>query len=869
MVFGRCTKYSGEQLSQIAFPLGGIGTGCISVSGTGALVEWQIKNRPALHTMNRHTFAALRVCPRGEPDAAVTRVVESPLGPPYNKHPRTVDGVYYQESGLGDVFGLPRMKRAVFCGAYPFCKMKFEDDRLPVSVEMEAWNPMIPLNEEDSGIPIAVLNYRMTNEADTAMDLGLMLSAASPLAETKEGGRRNTFVSRETWRGIVYDNAIMDESDPEYGQVLIATPWKEGFHRSHWHRLGWFDPLQLAWDEFSKKGTLSENCYDDHPPGYKATASLGANAVLGPGESATIPFWITWCFPVTEYPFGEVKIEGVGSGVREKGKPRWKTWYANRFPTAESVADYFCDHQQRLFEETSRFRAALEESSIDEAVLDAVSSQMAILRTPTVIYLKDGTPYGYEGCGTGQGCCPGSCNHVWNYAQAPDFLYPELMKRMHEKHFKYNASPSGSGGMAFRVRVPLCCVENVPKPAVDGQLGTLIHVYQLWRLTGDDEWLRQIWPAVKLSLEYAWKYWDYNRRGVIEGVHHNTYDIEFHGPNPMAQSYYVGALQACAEMAEHLGEGEKANDYRNLAQRGAEWLKECSFNGEYYVQYMDRDAWRHSEVPIDPPKREVPQMAEGEPKWQFGSGCLSDQLVGEWLATVAGLPSLLDDGERRSALKAIYTYNLKQPLSEHANCQRAFALNDESGVVLCSWPKGGRPILPFIYCDEVWTGIEYQVAAHLMYEGLEEESREIVCHVRSRYDGMRRNPWCEMECGGYYARAMSSWSLLTAASGFQADAGAQRLTFRYSREPKTFFWSTGSAWGRIALSPQRVLLLVHWGRITVSSIQLREHPAGTEWCLKGSPCLASDEGVIAFPKAAELTAGEGIELLSRSQPVDG
>ena len=80
-------------------------------------------------------------------------------------------------------------------------------------------------------------------------------------------------------------------------------------------------------------------------------------------------------------------------------------------------------------------------------------------------------------------------------------------------------------------------------------------------------------------------------------------------------------------------------------------------------------------------------------------------------------------------------------------------------MLLCTWPKGGELSLPFVYSNEVWTGIEYQVASHLMLMGLVDEGLEIVRACRDRYDGRVRNPFNEYECGHWYARAMSSYAL--------------------------------------------------------------------------------------------------------------
>lgn len=813
MPFTRCTVHRDRQRDQIAFPIGGIGTGCISLTGNGALQEWQIANKPNLDSMNPHTFVALRVAAK---DGMVqTRVCEAPFNGPYYKHPRSINGHYFPHNGLGDVFGLPRFRHCTFDGAYPFARVLLSDPQMPVQVEITAYNPLIPLNEDDSGIPIALLDYRIINNGDQALDVSLMANIGNPVAEHADGGRRNRYQESATLRGILFDNALLGDEHLQRGAVYVHTPWPNGFHRCYWPRLGWFDPLQQTWDEFHATGSLENIDFDDHPRGSQAGA-LGLQATVAAGDSVTLPLRISWFFPNASYTLGMPTEAGVDISDNP-AVTRWPHWYSRRFKDVTAVADYYQQHEQRLIDQTAAFRDALESSSVSDAVLDAASSNIAILRSPTVIYLEDGTPYGYEGSNQTDGCCPGSCNHVWNYAQTADYLFPQMMQRMHRRYFKYNVSPTGSGGMAFRLSVPSCCPEQAPKAAVDGQLGTIVHCYQLWCLHADREWLQEIWPALKASLTYCWKFWDQNKSGFIDGIQHNTYDIEFFGPNPLANGYYIAALQAGGELARVMGD-EDAGEFTELAIQASLAMDEMLFNGKWYQQHIDPEAYKKSEVPIKPPQREIAQMAEGEPKWQFGSGCLSDQLVGQWLGKVSGLPDLLDDDKRRSALRAIYQHNFYRRIGDLATCQRSYALNDESALVLCSWPDGGRPALPFIYCDEAWTGVEYHVAAHLIYEGMQEAGEEIVSAVRGRYNGEQRNPWCEYECGAYYARAMSSWSLMTAHLPFYYQASRSSLCLVIHQPQGTAFWSCGSGWGTLQWDQQHCHIQVIYGELQLQWI---------------------------------------------------
>ncbi len=579
----------GEALREIAFPLGGIGTGTISLTGVGGLAEWQIKNRPDQDSINPHSFFALWAREQGaEP---VCKVLAGPVPAPFSRHQRSVNGNFFPGSGLGnaDVPGLPRVDSVTFRGEYPFAHVDYRDAALPVRVSLEAFNPLIPMEPDDSGIPCAVFNFTLTNPTKHKVDATLALTVRNPVELTAKGGCRNRALDEDGLTGVLLGNSRRKKSDPKNGTVAIATPHRRTTRRTAWRRLGWFDALQDFWDEFSRKGTLTENDYRSAGRRNVDDATLGLRVSLKPGQSAVLPVWLTWSFPVFEKYWERVE-EG-------ESKPTWKNHYAHRFPDAVKVARYLKDNVERLRAGTLAFHDALFSSTLPEEVLDAVSSQISILRSTTCIRLPDGTFYGFEGCNCGSGCCIGSCTHVWNYAQALPFLFPSLERSMREADYEHNFSTTGSGAMAFRIDLPLGREQKVGRPAADGQLGGIIKTCREWKFSGDDRWLRKVWPGVVKSLEFAWKYWDYEKRGVIDGLQHNTYDIEFYGPNSMMGSFYLGALRAGEVMAEHLGEAERAAEYRALREKGAAWMDKHLFNGEYYEQKVDNDAYLHAEFP--------------------------------------------------------------------------------------------------------------------------------------------------------------------------------------------------------------------------------------------------------------------------------
>jgi hypothetical protein len=340
---------------------------------------------------------------------------------------------------------------------------------------------------------------------------------------------------------------------------------------------------------------------------------------------------------------------------------------------------------------------------------------------------------------------------------------------------EFGPSQSDAGHQTFRASLPIRPVEHDFHAAADGQLGGIMKVFREWRISGDTEWLRGLWPKVRKSLDYCIETWDPGHKGLVEEPHHNTYDIEFWGPDGMCTSFYLGALTAAIQMGKALGEDTPL--YSELLAKGTRAAETDLFNGEYFVQRIE---WKNlrAKNPVEvksfggaySPEAMALMEKEG-PKYQYGNGCLSDGVLGSWLAEVCGVGQVLDRSKVASHLKAIHQYNLKHDLSDYANPQRpSYAFGSEGGLLLCTWPKGGELSLPFVYSNEVWTGIEYQVAAHLMGLGLIKEGLEIVRTCRDRYDGQIRNPFNEYECGHWYARAMSSYALLQGLSGARYDA---------------------------------------------------------------------------------------------------
>jgi len=775
--------YRGRNLEEIAFPLGGIGTGCVSLGGWGQLRDWEVMNRPAKGNSIPHAFFTLRM--QAGRKAPVCRVLQGPPGGPLAQSGHSAP------RATGE--GLPHFRTASFTGHFPFAEVALSDPRVPASpmrapvrVRLEAFSPFIPLADRDSSIPVAILLYHLTNTARETVAATLVGNLTNVIGDRKDAGRVNRARRARGLTGLYLAAERLPADSPRFGSLALSTWAPEAKVWPRWRA----DQLWKFWERVEADDLIARG------RGTSDTGSLVIRLRLRPGETATVPILITWHFPTCEKYWGR--------GQTTEPAPTWRNYYASQWRDAWDVALYVRKHFPRLHRETRLFHDALWSSTVPDYVLDAVSSQLSILRSPTVLRLADGTFYGFEGCNNTGGCCEGSCTHVWNYAQALAYVFPALQRSMLEASLR--DAMEKDGYVHFRLPLPL---GTKPAkrffPCADGQMGQVMQVYREWLISGDDGWLRRTWPLAKRALEFAWKYWDADRDGVMEGMQHNTYDIEFYGPNTLCGSLYLGALRAAEEMARAVGDEASARGYRELFERGSRWTDAHLWNGDYYEQKVNPRA--HEVWPQD-----LRRMAEARgrddrrrswPRWQFGRGCLSDQLLGQWLAGTLGLGYLYDRRHVRRALASIFRYNWKPALWEHATTQRVYAADGEAGLLLATWPRGGRPGDPFLYFDEVWCGIEYQVAGHLIAEGFVEEGLAVVKGLRERYRGDRRNPWDEIECGHHYARSLASYALLLTLAGFHYHGPRARLTLRPALaggEYRTFF-SVGSGWGRVSLRP--------------------------------------------------------------------
>lgn len=793
-------EYSGEYLNQVAFPMGGIGAGMMCLEGTGALSHVSLRNRPEMFH-EPEIFAA--ICVKGATNVA--RVIEGPV-PDRKKFggPGSANGAG------GTSFGLPRFRDAAFCARFPFASVGLADKELPLKVEITGWSPFEPGDPDNASIPVAALEYRFTNKTSKSREAVFSWNARNFMRVGQ-----NQQAVKATRGGFILWGAAPNNRGWEEG-AFSATVDDAAVKVNHvWFRGGWFDALTMAWKD------IEEGQCIEKPPVDQGEASPGGTLfvpfTLAPGDSKTIVLRFAWYVGQTDMRFGK-DPDGEADDQLRQGK--YKPWYAGRFANLNEVENYWREHYDELRQKTLRFSDCFHDSTLPPEVLDAVSANLTILKSPTVLRQADGRLWAWEGCSDNSGCCEGSCTHVWNYAQALPHLFPSLERTLRETEF--GPSQDDRGHQQFRSALPIRPLAHDFHAASDGQLGGIMKVYRDWRISGDTEWLKRLWPKVRTSLNYCIELWDPGHEGWVKEPHHNTYDIEFWGPDGMCTSFYLGALKAATIMGRTLG--DNVSTYDDLLAKGLIRMETDLFNGEYFhqkVEWKNLRAKNPLEARNDYPPDEAARLAKEGPKYQYGLGCLADGVLGSWMAMVCGVGQVVDAGKVASHLHAVHKYNLKTDLSSHPNPQRpSYACGAEGGLLLCTWPKGGQLSLPFVYSNEVWTGIEYQVAAHLMLMGQVKEGLEIVRTARDRYDGRIRNPFDEYECGHWYARAMSSYALLQGLSGARYDAVDRILHIEPTiKGDFRCFFSTASGYGTVGVKRGKPFYEPKSGKLEIYQIK--------------------------------------------------
>jgi uncharacterized protein (DUF608 family) len=523
------------------------------------------------------------------------------------------------------------------------------------------------------------------------------------------------------------------------------------------------------------------------PYGQKLTGSLTRKLSLAPGETGEVVFAVAW-------HFANLKMDRLPPGRH----------YGTRFKSALGVVEHLAPRHAELRELTHRWHDTWYDATLPHWFLDRTFLNTSILATSTSFRLADGRFWGWEGVG----CCHGTCGHVWQYAQAMGRIFPELERDTRER-VDFGLALKEDGAIHFRGEF-----NNIP--AIDAQAGTVLRALREHQMSAEGGWLKKNWPGIRKATEWLIAK-DGDGDGLITGNQHNTLDTDWFGPVAWLSGMYLAALRAGEEMAREAGDEEFARRCREIFEKGQPNLVGRLFDGEYFINQTD-------------PKR-------GD-AINSGTGCHIDQVLGQSWAWQVGLGRVLPEQETLSALKALWRYNFTPdvgPYREANQPGRWYAMPGEGGLLMCTFPrtdwdygkaKGKGADWAAGYFNECMNGFEYQVAGHMIAEGMVMEGLAVTRMLHDRHHPLRRNPWNEIECGDHYARSMASYGVYLTACGYEHHGPKGHLGFAPRLSPEDFrcAFTTAEGWGTFAQQikggKQQAEIGLKYGRLRLATVAL-------------------------------------------------
>ncbi len=790
-----------DELKYIGMPVGGICAGQLYISGDGRLWLWDIfqsnykREGPAEPTkwrLDQFSMGGLYQKPRTSSKENNRFQVNSGFAIRYRQNDQ-IKTYSLDSNGFEDIS---------FRGEYPIAKITFTKKDLPFSVKLQAYSPFIPLNVKDSGIPASIMSYELINNSEHKLNLdigGWLENKVCPEIKDVEFKRSNTIFRSEN-KSTVLMTASGDglKARRGYGDMAISI-LEDTYNHSASARLKSDD---YASEVFADNGDITA----DFTPEQSAPGGLSTSVSLLAGESKTVTFLVSWYFPY----YNEQPTDGSQMGAIQD-LATLKRHYAKHFSNANEVASYLANDFVRLSGSTLAWNPTWYDSSLPWWFLDRSFISLDCLASQTCHLFDNGRFWGWEGVD----CCPGTCTHVWQYAQGMARIFPSIERDLRTR-VDYGIS-FDNGLVHYRG-------ENSKEFAIDGQLGTIIRVYREHKMAADDAFLEEIWPRVKQSMLYVIDQ-DANGDGLLEGKQPHTLDAAWFGPMGWISGMYLAALKACEQMAIEMKDGDFAQTCTSILDKGSASYVDLLFNGEYFIH-----------------------LAPDFESINTNEGCHIDQVLGQSFAHQVNLPKVLPQKETRKALKSLWRYNFAPDAGRYAENhtaikgERIYAMPGESGLLMTTWPYGGdekavpgmaeRPddkehwIGPGGYFDECMNGFEYQVASHMVWENMLTEGLSVMKAVHERYKGAKRNPYDEVECSSHYARSMASYGIFLAACGFEYHGPRGTLGFSPKISPEDFkaAFVTAEGWGsftqKVAEGQQSAEIEMHHGKLELEVFSL-------------------------------------------------
>ncbi|MDP2338136.1 MAG: GH116 family glycosyl hydrolase [Bacteroidota bacterium] len=588
-----------------------------------------------------------------------------------------------------------------------------------------------------------------------------------------------TGIDKEHYDGALGSMTLMAVSGN--GQGIASWGDIEALHKN------WLNSNQLSGPELAGP---SEQ-------GKTYNGALSVPFTLKPSESKTVTFILTWYFPNA--------LNGLKDGIWEfKGN-----MYSNWWKDSDDVAKYVKDNLKDLSAKTHLYRDTFYKSNLPHWLLDRISSLVATLDSRTFFWSQDGYLGSWEGCNTDSGCCQGNCSHVYHYAQSHAYLFPSLARKMREQVF---SKQYDDGRLSNR--------NGYDDIALDGMCGDILGAYREYLMCDSNDWINANWQHMRKAMDYIVRRWDSDEDGVMSGLQWDTLDSAMSGNSPWLGSLYLSALEASEKIAQLQHDQALAERYKAIRVSGAQKQNERLWNGQYYIQIPEANL----------------------PAFNSITGCNIDQVLGEWWGNQLGFESHYPADRIRSSMNSLLRYNFRCNFVGIGMTQRRYVADQDAGLQMTCWPnKGDRPVMPTPAADEAMTGFEYSAAATMVQFGMLKEGLMVTKSLYDRYDGRLRddltdmaganwgysgNPFGDDECGKFYGRALSVWSMLSACQGHYYNGPEKIIGFdpQWQPEDHSSFFTAAQGWGSFeqkrSSASQTDVITVVYGKLDIAEVRL-------------------------------------------------
>ncbi len=851
---GEATRYykSRGELQYIGMPVGGINCGGVYLGGDGRLWLWDIFNETKEGIQpNLVMWNDMKVRPR---DGAC--YVE-PARPMHPLQQGFLIRIEYDGQTICKTLEESAWDEISFEATYPIGTVRYTDRKLLLELTLQAYSPFIPLDEDESGLPATILSFNVKNTGTVPMKvilLGYLENKTSIRSADPTVCRRvNEITVDETWITVDETLLILDEkkkasltSQPDYGTLSLtaldrnATAYTylppddiRNFGRTPLINSGsspMADASSSASDmiQADQTDSLSRPVLEPLIGGVQSTVDVAA------GQTGDAHFVITWHFT-------NLKIDDK---IADTGR-----YYQNRFASAGEVAAYIAKNFERLSSTTKLWLATWQDSTLPHWFLERTLLNVNTLATANCHRFSSGRFWAWEGVGA----CAGTCTHVWQYAQAMGRLFPALERDCRERT-DLNIAMQPDGGIIFRA-------EMETRPAIDGQAGTVLRCYREHQMSADDAFLRRNWPNIKKAVQFIINQ-DRNGDGMEDTPMENTLDAVWDGEIAWIVGLCISGVRAGQEMAEEVGDKDFAQICADYVQKGSKNMDKYLFNGEYYIHRPDKEKGRTN----------------------LGSYNTShiDQVMGQSWAHQVGLGRIQDRNKTISALNALWKYNYTPDVGPYIAVHkggRPYALPGEGGMIMNTNPEnepkpyGDNVTWQMGYFHECMSGFEYQVAAHMIAEGLTDKGLTLVRSIHDRYHASKRNPFNEIECSDHYARAMASYGTFITACGFEyhGPKGYMRFAPKWDQANFKAPFTAAEGWGTYSQQQNKdgmqCTLQPQYGKVRLASFAV-EAPTKKEIksvvaTIDGIDCQASmqQQGkklTIILDRPIVITAGQNL-----------